>query len=305
MTSKELLCGKTDKVLTKSEAVKEINWLPGSVCRCLTSRFVLQFAFLLALSGVYANGFAAKPSISKDVKNRLTLAFFHRPPYYENYPGKPPSGFLLEHTLKLFKEAAIPVHLKEVPPSRIMFDIEKNLLEICSTGWFRNAERVAFARFTEEIYQDRPLVVLTSRERHPVLRRFKSLPELLASPDLRFARIDSFSYGDEIDHWLKKYNTPSIGVNSKIDALPRLILLRRADYMLIAPEAYRTVLEEARVKESEFRILELENSPPGNRRYIICSRAVPQSVIQRLNRVIEKHHLESYQADKKTDVDSE
>ena len=112
----------------------------------------------------------------------LTLAFFDNPPYYRVTEQGTPEVFLLKKTITLLTEAEIPFQLRSIPPARILSTIMNNEGGICSPGWFKTDERAAVTRFSEPLYQDRPLSVLFLVKEESLFTPYSTLRALLASP---------------------------------------------------------------------------------------------------------------------------
>jgi polar amino acid transport system substrate-binding protein len=94
----------------------------------------------------------------------LTVSYLDRPPYYYTDKDGNPSGFLVELAREVFRDAGIEVAWKELPPNRVMYERRKKRASHCSIGWFRTQEREAYAKFSIPVYQDKPLVIMTTRE---------------------------------------------------------------------------------------------------------------------------------------------
>ena len=154
---------------------------------------------------------------------------------------------------------------------------------ICSPGWFKTDERAAVTRFSEPLYQDRPLSVLFLVKDQSLFTPYSTLRALLASPSLIMARVTSFSYGKVIDEWLKTSSIQQLAIDQDPSRIPHLLQLKRANFALIAPETLTTLLKDTGVNPALFATTYYPDSPPGNQRYIMCSRSVPDSVLDRIN----------------------
>jgi polar amino acid transport system substrate-binding protein len=74
-------------------------------------------------------------------------------------------------------------------------------------------------------------------------------------------------------------------IDSGVDSSAWLSILctRRADFLLIAPEEADYLLSRTELPRESFRYLPLTDMPPGNRRYVMFSRAVPTEIVDRFN----------------------
>jgi polar amino acid transport system substrate-binding protein len=91
---------------------------------------------------------------------QIVLSFIDRAPYYYLDDGSP-GGFLLEWQVEVFEKAGIPYKLWQSTAKGILNRIRKNSNPIYSIGWFKNPERQKYGNFTDAIYQNKPLVILT------------------------------------------------------------------------------------------------------------------------------------------------
>ncbi|NOX34084.1 MAG: transporter substrate-binding domain-containing protein [Deltaproteobacteria bacterium] len=217
----------------------------------------------------------------------LTVLYFKRPPYYDTVKNRA-QGFLVIMTRQIFQKAGIKPVFIESSPSRIMHYIKDPQTKVCSIGWFKNKKREAFAKFSLPIYRNRPMVLLTTRSKQHLFERHNTIKDVFSDRSLILAKIDSFSYGVIIDTWINTYGTAIHGIASNQSLLPRLINRDRASYMLIAPEEISVMLQKANLDENLFVSISKPDIPPGNRRYIIFSKSVKDSLIERINQSILK-----------------
>lgn len=215
----------------------------------------------------------------------LRVVYLERPPYYWTENGQP-RGFLLGLTRQILDRAGVPASFSQYPPNRIMEEIRSDREPTCSIGWFKTSERETFARFSLPIYRDQPPVLLTTTDKAHLFGRHKTLRDVFADHSLVMAQVASFSYGEAVDRMQKEILVRSLTVSSSQKVLPKLILQGRASYMIVAPEEVPTLLRLAEVDAGSFTTLPLEDIPAGNLRYLICSRSVPESTLERINAAI-------------------
>lgn len=215
----------------------------------------------------------------------VMLEYRDKPPYSYTEEGKP-RGFLLERTLAIFKRAGVPVVAQEVPAKRITFDIQNNAQPICSTGWYKLPEREAYARFTQAVHQDKPHVVLAGTHAAEAVRRNKTLRALLANPALSIGVVDGVSYGQELDQLIT--TLPTAVVRSTVVPLQmaKMIQGKRADYMLIDQDDLAFLVEKGDLPTDSMAKIEFPDMPAGLKRYIMCSKQVPEETVTALNEAI-------------------
>ncbi|MFO1338760.1 MAG: transporter substrate-binding domain-containing protein [Burkholderiaceae bacterium] len=61
---------------------------------------------------------------------------------------------------------------------------------------------------------------------------------------------------------------------------------QRASFMLAAEEEASYLLDQAAAPQPPLKIIHFSDLPPGERRHILCSKATPDEVIERLNKAI-------------------
>ena len=215
----------------------------------------------------------------------MKVAYLERPPYYWTQNGQP-KGFLLELTQHIFKLAGIDAVYMPVPPNRIISELRTNTSPICSIGWFKNHERESFARFSLPIYRDRPLVVLTTKDRAEYIRQYDRLEDIFRDTSLVLAIMDSFSLGEELDQLQKMILPRTLTISTTQSVLPRLIQEGRAAYMLVAPEEVPNLLRSANVDPELFVKLTMRDIPPGNLRHLIFNAGMPDDSLKSVNAAI-------------------
>lgn len=233
------------------------------------------------LLGVFVYLFCAVQAVA----GTLEILYFERPPYYQSVDGEA-HGFLIDRTRHIMETAGLTAVYRSVPPLRILATLRKDRDASCSVGWFKTAAREQFSRFSLPIYRNLPLEVLTLRKMMERLANKRTLADIFADETLTIAVLKDFSYGEQVDGWLKRAHAQRFEVVGRQQQLPQLIARGRADYMLVAPEEADTLLQDAKVDPREFAAIEPADSPPGNLRYLICSRRVPVETIARLNQAI-------------------
>ncbi|MCF6247726.1 MAG: transporter substrate-binding domain-containing protein [Desulfobacula sp.] len=236
-------------------------------------RFVIILFFILHVSMAFAQ------------TQTLTILYFKRPPYYNTVNGNA-EGFLVEFVRKVFQDAGVRHVFAEMPPQRILHYLKNSQKRICSIGWFKTKQRQEFAKFSLSIYQNKPLVILTTKSYQQQIVKHQSIKDVFLDRSLSLARIDSFSYGAVLDEWINNYAPKVHGIPSNQLVLPQLIVFNRASYMLVAPEEIDTMLVQAKLDPNEFISISKSDIPQGNKRYIIYSKNVENDLIKRVNQAI-------------------
>lgn len=214
----------------------------------------------------------------------ITVYYNDRPPYLVAAADGSATGLTGTPAALAFKAAGVPVMWAKVPTNRQLLNIRKDAAMECAVGWFKNPEREQFAKFTKPIYRDLPTVALASREFK--LREGLRLEDVLAIKGLRVLAKDNYSYGPYIDGLLAKHRPTLVYTTSENSAMVEMVRFNRADFMFVAEEEANYLAEEAGFSAREFHLIRFADMPKGERRYIMCSKQVPDEVIARLNKVI-------------------
>lgn len=183
------------------------------------------------------------------------------------------------------KAAGIEMTVHDTPASRFLALIRRNEGLDCGVGWFKNPEREAIGKFTKPLYQDEAMVALTYANNSRI-KPSDTVESVLANPDLTLLVKQSFSYGKTLDALMEKLQPRREQVATENLHMIRMIQAKRADYMWISPEESTAAIIAAGLQPGEFKQIKLANMPPGEFRYLWCSKAVPDAVIAKLNDAI-------------------
>jgi len=227
---------------------------------------------------------AAIASSSVRAAEDLDIMYHERAPYYVTTTHGV-GGVIGERARRIFSKAQISTSYRRVPASRQLKEIEWNQHKTCALGWFKKPEREAFAKFTGSIYQDKPLVLLVRRSESKT-DGITSLAQLRNRPGLRMGTKLGYSYGPVLDNLVNKLGANVITTTQDNAGLARMLLGKRFDFFIAAAEEAQGILDQTDGANDNARIVPLSDSPPGNRRYIICSKRVDDVLIERLNTAI-------------------
>ena len=214
----------------------------------------------------------------------LALYYFERPPYYQTEDGRP-AGFLLEWAMAVFDDAGIGYHYESIPPGRILQRIHEGEAA-CSVGWLKTPERQTYARFTEPVYRDRPLVVLFTDDNVLPMGRHADLGSLLRDRTLVLGLVGGFSYGGYVDAMLGRLAPNAVRVVAGQDQMVAMLAQGRFDYMFASGEEAELLVRWSGAAPGRLRYRALEDIPGGNERHIMCSRRVDVEVVEALDKAI-------------------
>jgi polar amino acid transport system substrate-binding protein len=242
----------------------------------------LRIAVTLLLAAVAAVGGTGGAAVAE---TPLKIIYFERPPYYYTYKGSA-QGVLVERTRTIMAEAGIDATFVRMSVKRIINDIREGKTPVCSIGWFKSAEREKFASFTLPIYQNRPLVALTTREQAPRMRAYQQMADIMANRSFVLGVISGFSYGTVVDRMMAIHHPTIETVTGKPAQILRMLASGRISYLLLAPEEINGAAKAAGVDPSGLEYIQFIDVPPGNLRYLMCSQNTPKSVIDDINKAI-------------------
>lgn len=214
----------------------------------------------------------------------IKLFYNDRPPYLVPAPDGSASGLTGTPSGQAFITAGVPFVWAKMPTNRQLLSFKKGEAAECGIGWFRNPERELFAKFTKAIYRDKPTVAL-ARNGFTV-KPGTRLEDVMASKSTHILAKDNYSYGAYIDGLIARLKPKVIHTTSENSLMVEMIRMGRADFMFVAEEEASFLVEEAGASAKDFHLIRFPDMPDGERRHIMCSKHVPDEVIQRLNKAI-------------------
>lgn len=215
----------------------------------------------------------------------LLISYLDRPPYYHTVAGEA-HGLLVDKVRSILEAADVEANYREVPAGRILHNIEHNTIAQCSIGWFKNDAREKFARFTLPIWRDTPWMVLAPAKIKGAISKYQQFSELLADKSLSWGTHQGYSYGKYLDGLASQFSTNKIEFSGDQMLLPKMMLKGRASYMIIAEEEFMPLVKSSDLNAEDFFLQPMADAPPGNERYLMCSKSVTPELIERINEAI-------------------
>jgi len=243
-----------------------------------------------AMAALLALGMLLGQSAQAGEAEPLTLGFVVRPGLAEIINGVP-TGTFLPVAAAVAREAHVNVVWESLPQPRLIEEARANQANYCAVGVYQTPERSAFAKFSRPFFQDKPLVVVALKTHEAEIRKHASFAALAADANLRIGLLEGFSYGPRLDVILGKMN----GNVDRIAGTPMQnlskLMLGRFDYTIgIAEETPRGV-DGNNVMAKDVAIIEFPDMAPGAARHFMCSAAVDDAIIRRLDAAIRTLHL--------------
>lgn len=213
----------------------------------------------------------------------ITLFYEERAPYLVP-AGDTVEGLVATPAALAFKTAGVPFVWEASSFSRQWHMLRDNQGAHCVVGWFKNNERLAFAKFTKPIYRDGPIVALARRDF--AFGPGRTLDQVLSTPGLRVLIRGMYSYGPYIERALKRNKPEAVASPLRNGQLTERLIADRADLMFTSEEEGEFLLRNLGSKARELQVLRFSDLLPGSERHIACNRNVPDETIERLNKAI-------------------
>lgn len=231
--------------------------------------------------------FPVKISTAPATANLIILHYNERPPYLvttEDGVG----GLTGDPATLVFEKSNIPFQWRQTPSKRQIYLLQQNKGRDCLVGWFKNKEREAFARYTLPIYQDKPQIAL-ARADNEWIPADSTVSDLFTDLRLNLLVKDGYSYGDFLDGKIKEYDPVRTITTVENSEMLKMVFARHADYFFIAPEEADGLIQTSEFDAQDFKYVYFRDIPNGEKRYILCSLQVEDSIIERLNTAIRQY----------------
>lgn len=234
---------------------------------------------------IFAAGLLLALTVFPARAETLIVGFIDRPAYSWQQDGKA-HGLFIDIARDILTRAGIDHQFRPLPPKRMLKDVEEGKEPLCVVGNFKTPEREAYAVFTKPIYQNKPIGILINRRQEPAFTPYRTLGELTAAPNLRLGYIDGFSYGNAVDAFIGKMTGTKISRVTTQSGMVGMLAAGRFDYMFADQEEYEALALAVNVAPETIRLLTFPDVPEGNKRHLMCSKAVPRHIIERIDAAI-------------------
>ncbi len=217
----------------------------------------------------------------------IVLHYNERPPYLVT-TDIGVGGLTGDPATIVFEKSNLPFQWKQTPSKRQIYLLQQNSGRDCLVGWFKNAEREKFAKYTLPIYQDKPQIAL-ARADNDQISSGGTVGATFSNPHLTLLVKDGYSYGDLLDGKIKEYNPVRTVTTVENSAMLKMVYAGHADYFLIAPEEAEGLIKTSEFDTQDFKAIHFTDIPYGEKRYILCSQQVDDTLIDQLNTVIRQY----------------
>lgn len=213
----------------------------------------------------------------------VTVHFYERPPYAARQPDGSVHGLTVNPVLQALTTMAEPYQWNETPAKRQLSVIEHNGGADCGIGWFRNPTRERYAKFSVPIYRDLPPVALVNL--HSRLPLTATVAEVLAAQDMRVLVKDGLTYGRHVGALLASARAQVEVVSLDSMQMVRMVVAGRADLMFATGEEAAIFMKEFD-GDGQLLVHKFPDAPPGEHRYLMCSKQVDDAWLARFNKAI-------------------
>ncbi|WP_320007748.1 transporter substrate-binding domain-containing protein [Maridesulfovibrio sp.] len=217
----------------------------------------------------------------------LTIGYIELPPYYFTDAQHKPAGFLIDLTQKIMDRAGHECCYKSMPSNRILHTIQKES-SFVSIGWFKTNERLEYAKFSQPIYENKPIVVLIRRDNYDRFQNLDTLQEILEQHKFKTGLIAGHSMGEYVDNLLGKYPQAAHKLSGTTIQLVRMLHSNHIDFCLLAPKEIATIIEQSNLDKNDFYSMPMADISTGNKRYLMFSQDIPDKTIKKINKAIAK-----------------
>lgn len=213
----------------------------------------------------------------------LALMVYDRPPYMIDGGDGNFAGLTVDASVAAMRGARIDFRWHKFAAKRILQLVRENAIYGCGIGWFKTDEREHFAKFSKPVYRDKPQLAVAPKKF--VLPGDTTVVKLLSSKTTRILVKEGFSYG-ALDPLIKKYQPTLVVTPGEVVQMVQMIKANRADITFLPEEEALYLLEQAGFRADDFNLIKFPDMPRGETRHFMCSKNVPDSVIQKLNAAI-------------------
>jgi uncharacterized protein (TIGR02285 family) len=221
-------------------------------------------------------------TVGASAEDELVIYFHQRAPYSAKQADGSVRGITADIVTQTMSAAGIPYRWEELPSARQMEVLKRDEGSACGLGWFKRPEREVFAKFTAAIYHDLPTIVL-ARASDTRFAGMPSIDTLFANKALTLLTKTGYSYGAVIDAKIVAQKPKARADASDNRIMLGMVSRERVDYMIMAEEEAKVLLSQADFANAGLAIYHLADPPPGEFRYLMCSKSVPDDLIARIN----------------------
>lgn len=225
-------------------------------------------------------------ALAQEASGPIEIVTSHRPPFVVMTDDGRVGGLVGDVAAAAFRDAGLDHRWTRRPANAQLQLIARNKGRVCSIAWFKTRERSAFARYSNPVYTDAPLVVLT-RAQDPNVLAYRTLADFLADRDLRMGSKRGYVYGSVVDDVIATHRPTIVYTSEPFETMIDMLLARRFDYMIATAEEAAYYLNDGTQRPALTTVAPYD-VPPGSARHILCSRKVAEAEIDALNAALRR-----------------
>ena len=214
----------------------------------------------------------------------LTVYFSEQPPF-SIVEGQ--TGSLLNLTKAILTEAGIRARFIELPPNRILELLRTGQPDALGVGWFKTPDRESWGRFSQPIFQDKPVVALVNSRVAASLGSNVHLEALLSS-GLTLGLQGGMSLGPAIDQKIRTLGLLPLETVVDLPHLLRMVQAGRMDYTLLGEDEAQYLFDHDPSLIPGLVFVRLAEPPPGNLRHFLYPGSFEPTLLARIDTAIEK-----------------
>ena len=224
-------------------------------------------------------------SAEKEAPVDLRVQYIEFPPYYFTGSDGKPDGFLLKFVMEVLRKAGVRAEYESLPAKRVLSNLYSEE-PIASPGWFRTPEREAFARFSRPIFENTQLRALLLKKNAGEFQGLDSLAAMVGDSRLRIGLAEGYSLGPQADAIVAGASPDAVRVVGGYSRMLLMLAEERFQYMVMSPDCIPTLIRMNHLNPEIFVTKPLSDVSVGNKRYIIYSRGVSDSLIRRIDQAL-------------------
>ena len=216
--------------------------------------------------------------VRAQLKEEIELFYYDRPPLFTTDSSGKPSGLVIANLEKALAASDYRFTYKNYPPKRQLNLIAENKSAVCGIGWFETQERKELGQFSDAIFEDAVLVLVTHKK-HKV-KAARSLAELFKRKDLIFLKKNGFSYGHEVDAMEKEVQPNHHVVSTPIESMLEMIAKRERYYLLVDANEFDYMISLKPELKEKVVMTQLTDVMAKNKRHLLCSFKTPTGFLK-------------------------
>lgn len=260
------------------KSLQHANLWPGRQA-CLRRVTAVAFGLLLT-------GFAGNSAAQQVEEPPLQIVFEEYQPFFHQEEDGTVSGLYGTPAAEVFNHAGIDFQWQRVSFNRLIRMLQQDRRPACAVGYGHVEERSKYARISDMFVKGSPIVLVARPDVAPRLREHGTLKMIVADPTVKGAFVstpESRSLFDHVPEALER----NLLVNVEDAQLFDMVGTGRADYALLNRDTANFLNAE---RGGDLEIVMLDDLTKTTDRYIMCSRAVSEHIMDRINAGIAALH---------------